>query len=47
MKEDNAYLVTVAEGAIQTLAAAEVVGDVTLTAFKKNSNVVADRKSVV
>ena len=42
VKEDDAYLVTVAEGAIQTLAAAEVVGDVTLTAFKKNSNVVAD-----
>ena len=42
VKEDDAYLVTVAEGAIQTLAAAEVVGDVTLTAFKKNSDVVAD-----
>jgi hypothetical protein len=42
IKENDAYLVTVAEGEIQTMALANVVEDTTLTSFKRNSNVVAD-----
>ena len=41
-KEDDAYVVTVAEGAIQSMVKAEVVEDTTLTSFKKGENVKAD-----
>ena len=42
IKEKDAYLVTVAEGEIQTLTKAEVLGDSTLTAFSKDSYVITD-----
>ena len=41
-KEDDAYVVTVAEGAIQSMVKAEVVEDTALTSFKKGENVKAD-----
>ena len=42
VKENDAYLVTVAAGEIQTLEVAEVVADATITSFKLGSNVTAD-----
>ena len=40
--EDDALLVTVAEGEVQTIADPELLSQVTITAFKKNSNVTVD-----
>ena len=41
-KEDDAYVVTVAAGGIQTVVKAEVVEDATLSSFKQGDNVKAD-----
>ena len=40
--EDDALLVTVADGEVQTVAKAKVLSGVEITAFKKNSNVTVD-----
>ena len=40
--EDDALLVTVADGEIQTAVKAEIVSDVEITAFKKDTSVTAD-----
>lgn len=40
--EDDALLVTVAEGEVQTIADPELLSQVTITAFKKNSSVTVD-----
>ncbi|WP_298032953.1 S-layer homology domain-containing protein [uncultured Dysosmobacter sp.] len=42
IEEDDAYLVTVAEGEIQSLTKAEVIEDTEISSFKKGSNVTAD-----
>ena len=42
VKENDTFLVTVADGEIQTLVAPEVISAATLDSFKKNSNVVAE-----
>ena len=41
-KEDDAYVVTVAKGAIQTVVKADIVEDTAITSFKLGSNVKAD-----
>ena len=40
--DGEAYLVTVAEGEVQSIVAAEVISDTEITAFKKGSNVTVD-----
>jgi hypothetical protein len=42
VQENDTFLVTVADGEIQTLRSAEVISAATLTSFKKDSNVVAN-----
>ena len=42
VEKDDAYLVTLADGEVQSIEAAEVVEDATISAFKNNSKVVAD-----
>ena len=41
-KEDDAYVVTLAAGVVQSVVKADVVEDVTLTSFKQGDNVKAD-----
>ena len=42
IKKDDTFLVTVADGAIQTIEEPEVIAKATMTAFKKDSNVVVE-----
>ena len=42
IKKDDVVLVTLAQGAVQSVEAAKVVSDVTITSFTKNSKIVAD-----